>query len=102
MGPQLRSNGPSRIDHELLYVDQWLKGNLTTKDFVATASVADWSYSGLIWTLEPVVAGCVYVSIMGCLTHHHKLQGCAAIVTLVLALRQVRSARLKAPRSLAS
>ena len=83
-------------------MDQWLKGNLTTKDFVATASVAEWSYSGLIWTLEPVVAGCVYVSIMGCLTHHHKLQGCAAIVTLVLALRQVRSARLKAPRSLAS
>jgi hypothetical protein len=77
-----------RIEAELHDVDQWLKGNITTDALVASAHTVEWGYTFFVWTLAPLVAGCVYVAIVGCLTHPHKMQGCAATVTLVLASRQ--------------
>ena len=48
----------------------------------------EWGYVTALWMLSPAVQAGVYVTILGCLSHPHKLQGGAAIVTLLLAARQ--------------
>ena len=36
---------------------------------------AEWGYLGALWVIAPAVQASVYVTILGCLTHSHKLQG---------------------------
>ena len=76
----------------------------------------EWGYVVALWVFAPIIQACVYVTILGCLTHSHKLQGsclsctrtsckasdwlrlrttsdtprlgCAAVVVLVLAAKQ--------------